>query len=40
MSDLPSLGEVWGWRPGLVWLHGLADAGIGFAYCWIPLIIL
>ena len=39
-SDLPSLGELWDWRPELVWLHGLADAGIAFAYCWIPLIIL
>jgi PAS domain S-box-containing protein len=39
-SDLPSLGEVWSWRPGLVWLHGLADAGIAFAYCWIPLVML
>ena len=39
-TDLPSLGEVWGWRPDLVWLHGLADAGIAFAYCWIPLVVL
>jgi PAS domain S-box-containing protein len=39
-TDLPSLGDVWGWRPELVWLHGLADAGIAFAYCWIPLVIL
>jgi PAS domain S-box-containing protein len=39
-SDLPSLGELWQWRPELVWLHGLADAGIAFAYCWIPLVLL
>jgi PAS domain S-box-containing protein len=39
-TDLPSLGDVWGWRPGLVWLHALADGGIAFAYCWIPLVIL
>src|SRR6185436_4135980 len=39
-TGLPSLGDVWGWRPELVWLHGLADAGIAFAYCWIPLVIL
>jgi PAS domain S-box-containing protein len=39
-TDLPSLGELWQWRPELVWLHGLADAGIAFAYCWIPLVLL
>ena len=39
-TDLPSLGDVWGWRPEIVWLHAIADAGIAFAYVWIPVVIL
>jgi two-component system NtrC family sensor kinase len=30
-------GHCYLWKPGLVWLHIIADAGIALAYAWIPL---
>lgn len=30
-------GHCYLWKPGLVWLHIISDAGIALAYAWIPL---